>query len=127
MGQRGELRAGDYNFFLWKRIKNYQLGTVSAVKRLEVVSDRMLYMVLRVCWCNIIVLNVHAPREEKSDDSIVRFYEEFEQVFFFYHFPKYHMEILLGYFKAKGGKRIFSNRKLGMNVYLRIVMIMVFE
>jgi len=37
------------------------------------------------------------------------------------------MEILLGYFNAKGGKRIFSNRKLGMNVYLRIVMIMVFE
>jgi hypothetical protein len=41
---------------------------VSAVKREEFVSDRMSYIVLRGCWCNIIVLNVHALSEEKSDD-----------------------------------------------------------
>jgi len=30
----------------------------------------MSYIVLRGRWCNIIVLNVHAPpSEEKSDDS----------------------------------------------------------
>jgi len=27
------------------------------------------YIVLRRHWCNIIVLNVHAPSEEKTDDS----------------------------------------------------------
>jgi hypothetical protein len=43
---------------------------------------------------------VHAPSEEKSDESKDRFYEELEQVFF-YHFPKYHMKILLGDFNAK--------------------------
>jgi hypothetical protein len=37
-------------------------------------------MVLRGHWCNIIVLNVHAPTEEKSDDSKDSFYEELEQV-----------------------------------------------
>jgi hypothetical protein len=37
---------------------------VSAVQR-----DSVSYMVLRGRWCNIIVLNVHAPNEEKSDDS----------------------------------------------------------
>jgi hypothetical protein len=42
------------------------------------------------CWCYIIVLNVRAPSEEKNDDSIDRFYEELEQVF--YHFPKCHMK-----------------------------------
>jgi len=42
---------------------------------------------------------VHAPSEEKSDDSKDSFYEELEQVF--YHFPKYHMKILLGEFNAK--------------------------
>jgi len=41
---------------------------VSAVKRIELVSDRMSYIVLRGPWCNIIVLNVHAPSEENSDD-----------------------------------------------------------
>ena len=53
---------------------------VSAVKRVEFVSDRLSYIVLRVRWCNIIVLNVHAPSEEKSDNSEDSFYEELEQV-----------------------------------------------
>jgi hypothetical protein len=42
---------------------------VSAVKAAEFVSDRVSHIVLRGRWCNIIVLNVHAPIEEKSDDS----------------------------------------------------------
>ena len=42
--------------------------TVSAVKRVQFVSHRMSYTVLRGRWCNIIVLNVRKPREEKSGD-----------------------------------------------------------
>jgi len=61
------------------------------------------YIVLRGSKCNIIVLNVHAPSEEKSGDSKDSFYEELEQVF--YLLPKYHMKILLGYFIAKRGER----------------------
>ena len=57
--------------------RNHQWGTrvfvhhriVSAVKRVQFVSDRLSFIVMRGCWCNIIVLNVHAPSEEKSDDS----------------------------------------------------------
>jgi hypothetical protein len=48
---------------------------------------------------------VHAPSEEKSDDSKDSFYEELEQIF--YHFPEYHMKILLRDFNAKWGERIF--------------------
>ena len=33
-------------------------------------------MVVRGRWCNTVVINVHVPSEEKSDDSKVRFYEE---------------------------------------------------
>ena len=98
--------------------------TVSAVKRVEFVSDRVSYIVLRGRWCNIIVLNVHAPSEEQSDDSKDSFCEELDQVF--YHFPKYHMKILLGDFNAKEG-RIFSNRQLGMRVYIRTVKLMELE
>ena len=54
---------------------------VSAVKRVEFVSDRVTYIVLRGRWCNIIVLNVHATSEEKSDDSKDSLYEELEQFF----------------------------------------------
>jgi hypothetical protein len=41
---------------------------MSAVKRVEFISDRMSYIILRGHWCNIIVLNVHAPTEDKTDD-----------------------------------------------------------
>jgi len=57
--------------------------TVSAIKRVEFVSDRVSYIVLKGRWCNVTVLNVHAPSEEKSYDSKDRFYEELQQVFFF--------------------------------------------
>jgi len=57
-------------------------GIVSAVKRVEFVSDRVSYIVLRGRWCNVIVLNVDSATEEKSDDSKDSFYEELEQVFF---------------------------------------------
>jgi len=91
-------------FFVQQRI-------VSAVKRVEFVSDRVSYTVLRGRWCNIIVLNVHAPSEEKSDDSKDTFYEELEQVF--YHFPDYHMNILLGGFNAKVGRENIFKPTIG--------------
>jgi hypothetical protein len=86
-------------------------GITSAVKRVEFVSDRMSYIVLRGRWYNIIVLNVHAPRQEKSDESKDGFYEELEQVF--YHFPKYHMKILLGDFNAKVGRENIFKPTIG--------------
>jgi hypothetical protein len=62
----------------------------------------MSYITLRGRWCRIIVLNVHAPAEDKSDDVKDSLYEELERVFD--KFPKYHMKILLGYFNAKVGR-----------------------
>jgi len=41
---------------------------VSAVKRVEFLSDRLSYIDLSGRCCKIIVLNVHAPRQEKGDD-----------------------------------------------------------
>jgi hypothetical protein len=53
-------------------------------------------------WCNIIVLNVHAPTEDKIDNLKDRFHEELEQVFD--KFPKYHKNIFLLDFRAKVGR-----------------------
>ena len=108
--KQGTVRAGDYNFFYGRGYKSHQFGRefcmhhriISTVKRVEFVSDRVSYIALRGRWCNIIVLNVHAPSEVKS------FYEKSEKVF--NHFPNYHMKILLRDFNAKVGReRIFSN------------------
>ena len=49
---------------------------MSAVKRVEFVSDRVSYIVLKGRWCNIIVVNVHTSAEEKSNNSKDSLYEE---------------------------------------------------
>jgi len=75
--KEGTVKAGDYSFFMGKEMQiiSWEQGffvhhrIVSAVKRVEFVSDRVSYIVLRGRWCNIIVLNVHAPSEDKCDDS----------------------------------------------------------
>ena len=84
---------------------------VSAFKGVELVSVRMSYIVLRGRCFNIIVLNAHAPSEEKSDDSRGSFYEKLEQVFD--HLPKYHMNILLGDFNAKVGRETIFKPTIG--------------
>jgi hypothetical protein len=72
----GTARAGDYNYSYIKGNRNQLLVTgflvhhriVSAVKRVECVNDRVTYTVLIGRWCNIMVLKMHAPSTEKSDD-----------------------------------------------------------
>jgi exonuclease III len=58
-----------------------------------------MYITLKGCWCDITVLNVHAPTEDKDDDIKDSFYEELEKVF--NQFPRYHMKILVGDFNVK--------------------------
>jgi hypothetical protein len=83
---------------------------ISAVKRVEFVSDRMSYIVLRCRWCHIVVLNVHAPTEDKID-YVKENYEELECVFD--EFLKYHMKILLGDFKLKVDKEDIFKPTIG--------------
>jgi hypothetical protein len=58
----------------------HHINIISAGKRVEFVSDRTSYTILRGRWCHIIVLNVHAPTEDKTDDVKDSFYEELERV-----------------------------------------------
>jgi hypothetical protein len=95
---------------------------ISAVKRVEFVSDRMPYIILRGPWCHIIVLNVHAPTEDKTDDVKDSFYEELERVFD--KFPKYRMKILFGDFNAKVVRRAIFKPTFGNETYTKLVIIM---
>jgi hypothetical protein len=71
------------------------------VRRVEFVSD-MSYIILRGRWCSIVVLNVHAPYEDKSDDVTHSFYKELGLVFD--QFRRYDTTILLGDFNVKVGR-----------------------
>jgi hypothetical protein len=75
-------------------------------------------IILRGCWCHIVVLNVHAPTEDKIDGVNDSFYEELERVFD--KFPKYHMKTLLGDFNAKVGREgIFKPTSLVLHKFTR--------
>jgi hypothetical protein len=60
---------------------------ISPVRRVGFVSDGMSYIILRGHWSNIIVVNVHTPCEDMSDDIQDSFYEELGHVFD--QFPRY--------------------------------------
>jgi hypothetical protein len=47
---------------------------------MQFISDRMSYIILRGRWCSIIVLNVHAPCEDKGNGVKDSFYEELGRV-----------------------------------------------
>jgi hypothetical protein len=57
--------AREYTCLYGKGNENHELGTgffvhkrsISAVKMVEFVSDRMSYIILRGRWCHVIVLN----------------------------------------------------------------------
>jgi hypothetical protein len=96
-------------------------GIIQKIKRGEFISDRMSYITLRGCWCDLIYLNVHSSSGNRSVDMKDSFYKELEQVFD--QLLKYYMKILLG----KLGEKIFSNKKSGMRVYMKLIMIMGLE
>jgi hypothetical protein len=75
---------GEYIFFYGKGKENHELGTgffvykrtISADKKVEFVSDRISYLIVRGRWCDIIVLKVHVPTEDEIYHISESFYEE---------------------------------------------------
>jgi hypothetical protein len=108
---KGVTEREEYYTFFYGAGNDHQLGTgffvhkriISVVRRIEFVSDRISYIILRGRGCNIIVLNVHTPKDS--------FYEEQARVFD--QFPRYDMKILLGDFNAKVGREDIFKPTIG--------------
>jgi hypothetical protein len=72
----GIIRAGDIFFSMEKEMKVinweqdclYTTDYFKQLKRVEFLSDRLLYIALIGRWCNIIVLSAHAATEKTSDE-----------------------------------------------------------
>jgi exonuclease III len=118
--KEGTVQAEDCTFFYRQGNGDHQLGTgffvhkriISAVRRVEFISDRMSYIILRGHWCNIIVLNVHAPYEDKGDEEKDSFFEELGRVFG--QFPWCDMKIILGDFNVKVGRENIFKATIGI-------------
>ena len=48
---------------------------ISTIKKVEFISDRLSYLILRARWCDIIVMNAHAPTEDEENLIRGNFYE----------------------------------------------------
>ncbi|KAJ4443810.1 hypothetical protein ANN_05591 [Periplaneta americana] len=85
----GITQIGDYLWYYGEGNDHHQIGTrffihsriKLAVKKVEFISDRLSYLVLKGRWCDIVVINAHAPTEEKDDHIKDSFYEELEETF----------------------------------------------
>jgi hypothetical protein len=115
-GRRVALNGQRIIYFFYEEVNgDPQFGTgffvrkrnVSAVRLVEFISYRMSHVKLRGRWCSVIVLNEHAPYEDKSGDVKDSFYEELRLVFD--QCPRYDLNILLGDFNAKVGREKSSN------------------
>jgi hypothetical protein len=81
-------RAENYTFLYGKGNEDHQLEAgffvrkriIAAIRRVEFVSDRMSHIILRGRWCKVVVLNVHAPCEDNSDNVKNNLYEKLERV-----------------------------------------------
>jgi hypothetical protein len=62
-------------------------------------SLRMPHITLKGRWYDIILLNMHAPTEDKDDNIKDNFYEELEQIFD--QFSRYHMKNFARIFQCK--------------------------
>jgi hypothetical protein len=82
--------ADNYTFFYGNVNTGHHTGMssifvhkmiISAVKRVQFVSDRLSYVILRGCWWDITVLNMQAPITDKCDDTEDSFYNELQCIF----------------------------------------------
>jgi hypothetical protein len=75
MGGNAMESNGEYTFFYAKANESHELGTgffvhkriISAVKKVEIVRDRMSYIILTSHWYHTIVLKVRGPAKNKID------------------------------------------------------------
>jgi hypothetical protein len=80
----------------------------------------MSYIILRGRCCDVILLNVHAPTEDKIVNIKDCFYEELEPVF--HKFPKYHKNLLD--FISKVGREDVFKPTIGNESLHEILMIL---
>lgn len=74
----------------------------SAILNFEAISDRLCMLRLKGKFCNITLVNAHAPTEDKTTEEKDDFYDVLEQAY--NRMAGHDMKIVLGDFNAQVGK-----------------------
>jgi hypothetical protein len=82
----------------------------STVVRVEFIMDGISLVMLWDRWCNITVVNVHVPVEDKSNYIKYNSYEKTEHTV--YQFHTYYIKIMLQNLYINVGTRIFISQQL---------------
>jgi hypothetical protein len=97
---------------VYKRIR-------SAVKRVQFITDGMLYIKLTVYWCDMIVLKVLAKTENKSHDMKTNFIKN--QIVCIFNKFQHHMRMSTDLNENVARENIFTIRLLRMIVYTKLM------
>jgi len=108
---QGQIKKDKYNlYYSCKEGQTGQLGTgflakketVKNIMGFEPINERIYKLRLKGKYHNITIINIHAPTEEKDEETKERFYAELQQTQ--EKVPKHDPLIILGDYNAKIGR-----------------------
>jgi exonuclease III len=109
--EEGQIKKDTYNlYYSCKEGQTGQLGTgfvatkeiVKNIMGFEPINERIRKLRLKGKYHNITIINIHAPTEEKDEDTKERFYAELQQIQ--EKVPKHDLLIIIGDYNAKIGR-----------------------
>ena len=92
------------------------------VKDFKSINERVCCLRLKAKWFSCTLINVHAPTNKKTREIKEDFWNLLEQTIS--QIPSSDIQIILGDFNAKVGKRTYTNPRLATKVYITKLMTM---
>ncbi|VVC46374.1 Endonuclease/exonuclease/phosphatase [Cinara cedri] len=108
----GSLDINNYTIFYWDCDDRRQFSTgfvvhksiVPNVMEFKTFNPRISLLTIKTYWCNLTIISVHAPTEEKTQEEKDDFYDELTNVVD--GIPNNRIVVILGDLNAKVGKEL---------------------
>ena len=88
-----------------------QKSAINKILGFEPISDRICKLRVKGKFCNITLINIYAPMEDKEDETKEQFYEKLQRTQD--RAPKHDVKIIIGNMNAKLGKEDVFSQVIG--------------